>query len=133
MLTSRQIDLLTFIDQHIKTTGGSPSYTEMQIATKAASKAGVHRLVTALIERGFIHRRPNRARALTVLKLPGTPLTDAERAEMSEADRTHELLHASRAQCSVLIAAVWDILRDTTDRNTREKAKRCLANARKLV
>lgn len=70
MLTEKQKDLLLLIDKHIRTDGVPPSYDEMKDALGLASKSGIHRLITALEERGFIRRLPNKARALEVLKLP---------------------------------------------------------------
>lgn len=70
MLTRKQHELLLFIHERMKETGIPPSYDEMKDALNLASKSGIHRLVTALEERGFIRRLPNRARALEVLRLP---------------------------------------------------------------
>ena len=70
MLTTKQKELLLFINDRIKDTGVSPSFDEMKEALDLASKSGIHRLITALEERGFIRRLANRARALEVLKLP---------------------------------------------------------------
>ena len=70
MLTAKQRELLLFIDQRLKQDGISPSFDEMREALDLKSKSGVHRLISALEERGFIRRLPNRARALEVLKLP---------------------------------------------------------------
>ncbi|MGH7050336.1 MAG: transcriptional repressor LexA [Acetobacteraceae bacterium] len=70
MLTRKQHDLLIFIDRHLKTSGFSPSFEEMKEALQLKSKSGVHRLITALEERGFLRRRRHRARALEVLRLP---------------------------------------------------------------
>ncbi|WP_203294343.1 transcriptional repressor LexA [Maricaulis parjimensis] len=70
MLTRKQNELLLFIHKRIKETGVSPSFDEMKEALQLASKSGVHRLITALEERGFIRRLAHRARALEVLKLP---------------------------------------------------------------
>lgn len=70
MLTRKQHELLIFIDRHLRTTGFSPSFEEMKDALKLKSKSGIHRLITALEERGFLHRRAHRARALEVLRLP---------------------------------------------------------------
>ncbi|AQT47295.1 transcriptional repressor LexA [Bartonella choladocola] len=72
MLTRKQYELLLFIHNRLKETGIPPSYDEMKDALDLASKSGIHRLITALEERGFIRRLPNRARALEVLKLPET-------------------------------------------------------------
>jgi repressor LexA len=70
MLTAKQRELLLFIDERLKQDGVSPSFDEMREALELKSKSGVHRLISALEERGFIRRLPNRARALEVLKLP---------------------------------------------------------------
>jgi repressor LexA len=70
MLTAKQRELLLFIDDRLKATGISPSFDEMREALDLKSKSGVHRLISALEERGFIRRLPNRARALEVVKVP---------------------------------------------------------------
>jgi len=70
MLTRKQHELLMFIHERIKETGVSPSFDEMKEALDLASKSGIHRLITALEERGFLRRLPHRARALEVTKLP---------------------------------------------------------------
>ena len=70
MLTTKQHELLCFIDVRLKETGVSPSFEEMKEALGLKSKSGIHRLISALEERDFIRRLPNRARALEVLKLP---------------------------------------------------------------
>lgn len=70
MLTKRQRDLLVFLSIHVNETGLMPAYTEMANAIGIASKSGIHRLVLALEERGFIRRIPNRARAIEVIRLP---------------------------------------------------------------
>jgi repressor LexA len=70
MLTAKQRELLLFIESRLKQDGVSPSFDEMREALDLKSKSGVHRLISALEERGFIRRLPNRARALEVLKLP---------------------------------------------------------------
>jgi repressor LexA len=72
MLTRKQHELLVFIDRRLSETGVSPSFEEMKDALDLKSKSGVHRLISALVERGFIHRLKNRARALEVLKMPET-------------------------------------------------------------
>jgi repressor LexA len=72
MLTAKQRELLLFIDDRLKESGVSPSFDEMREALDLKSKSGVHRLISALEERGFIRRLPNRARALEVVKLPET-------------------------------------------------------------
>ncbi len=70
MLTRKQHELLLYIDRRLSETGISPSFEEMKEALDLKSKSGVHRLISALVERGFIRRLPNRARALEVLKIP---------------------------------------------------------------
>ncbi len=70
MLTRKQQELLLFIHERMKGSGVPPSFDEMKDALELASKSGIHRLITALEERGFIRRLPNRARALEVIKLP---------------------------------------------------------------
>jgi repressor LexA len=70
MLTAKQRELLLFVQQRLVDTGVSPSFDEMREALELKSKSGVHRLISALEERGFIRRLPNRARALEVVKLP---------------------------------------------------------------
>jgi repressor LexA len=72
MLTAKQRELLLFIDNRLKESGISPSFDEMREALDLKSKSGVHRLISALEERGFIRRLPNRARALEIVKLPET-------------------------------------------------------------
>ncbi len=70
MLTKKQSELLRFINERLKETGVPPSFDEMKDALDLRSKSGIHRLIMALEERGFIRRLPNRARALEVLRLP---------------------------------------------------------------
>ena len=70
MLTKKQYDLLMFIHRRMTDSGVPPSFEEMKDALDLKSKSGIHRLITALEERGFIRRLPNRARALEVLRLP---------------------------------------------------------------
>ena len=70
MLTPKQKELLMFIHERVKETGVPPSFDEMKDALDLRSKSGIHRLITALEERGFIRRLPHRARALEILKLP---------------------------------------------------------------
>jgi repressor LexA len=70
MLTKKQLELLRYIDSHMKTRGVSPSFDEMKEALGLKSKSGIHRLITGLEERGFIRRLPHRARALEILRRP---------------------------------------------------------------
>ncbi|MDE0796848.1 MAG: transcriptional repressor LexA [Alphaproteobacteria bacterium] len=76
MLTRKQHQLLTYIDNHLKTDGVPPSYDEMKDALGLKSKSGIHRLITGLEERGFIRRLPHKARALEVLKKPQNMIDD---------------------------------------------------------
>ncbi len=83
MLTKKQYELLMLIDRRLHKDGVSPSFEEMKDAVGLKSKSGIHRLISALEERGFIRRLPNRARALEVLRLPdnlngSTPLSAKE-------------------------------------------------------
>lgn len=70
MLTKKQHELLCFINDRLEATGISPSFEEMKEALDLKSKSGIHRLISALEERGFLRRLPNRARALEILKMP---------------------------------------------------------------
>jgi repressor LexA len=85
MLTRKQYELLVYIDRHLKQTGFSPSFEEMKDALNLKSKSGIHRLISALEERGYLARRHHRARALDVLRLPDNMLaqqvSDAPPAE----------------------------------------------------
>jgi repressor LexA len=80
MLTVKQHELLRFINERLGATGVSPSFDEMREALELKSKSGVHRLISALEERQFIRRLPNRARALEVVRMPdtGTPAAAAQ-------------------------------------------------------
>ncbi|RDC60024.1 Repressor LexA [Alteripontixanthobacter maritimus] len=85
MLTAKQHELIQFIQRRLEETGISPSFEEMKDALDLKSKSGVHRLISALEERGFIRRLPNRARALEVIKQPedATPVSAANSADNS--------------------------------------------------
>ena len=78
MLTRKQHELLIYIDGHLKKTGFSPSFEEMKEALALRSKSGIHRLISALEERGFLRRHHHRARALEVMRLPNDPVTRVE-------------------------------------------------------
>lgn len=80
MLTQKQKELLLFIHERMRADGVPPSFDEMKDALDLKSKSGIHRLITALVERGFIRRLPHRARAIEVLKLPDNSLTLAAEA-----------------------------------------------------
>jgi repressor LexA len=85
MLTAKQHELLMFINERLGGTGVSPSFDEMREALDLKSKSGVHRLISALEERKFIRRLPNRARALEVLKLPETSAPASAPAQLRPA------------------------------------------------
>ena len=72
MLTKKQKNLLLFINKKLRSSGISPSYEEMKASLNLKSKSGIHRLISALEERGFIKRLAHKARALEVIKLPET-------------------------------------------------------------
>jgi repressor LexA len=110
MLTAKQHELLLFIDKRLGETGISPSFDEMREALDLKSKSGVHRLISALEERGFIRRLANRARALEVVKLPETR-TSAEVVQLrpavpAAANDTIELLLAGRIAAGTPIEAL---------------------------
>jgi repressor LexA len=77
MLTRKQHELLLFIDRHLAATGFSPSFEEMKAALNLRSKSGIHRLISALEERGFLRRHHHRARALEVIRMPGQASAEA--------------------------------------------------------
>ena len=77
MLTKKQHQLLTFIHERMQSDGVAPSFDEMKLALDLKSKSGIHRLITALEERGFLRRLPHRARALEVVKLPDNAGADS--------------------------------------------------------
>lgn len=83
MLTAKQHELIRFIQQRLEETGISPSFEEMKDALDLKSKSGVHRLISALEERGFIRRLANRARALEVIKMPEDAVPSARRSAPS--------------------------------------------------
>lgn len=95
MLTRKQYQLLMFIDKRLKEVGVSPSFDEMKEALGLRSKSGIHRLITALEERGFLRRLPHRARALEVLRLPGNATTLVERGIVAADDGSGDLRGAT--------------------------------------
>ena len=86
MLTRKQYDLLHFIHKRLQSDGVPPSFDEMKEALDLRSKSGIHRLITALEERGFIRRLAHRARAIEIIKLPDS--LEAESPRRSPSDRT---------------------------------------------
>ncbi len=106
MLTRKQHELLLFIDKHLRETGFSPSFEEMKEALNLKSKSGIHRLISALEERGFLVRRHHRARALEVTRPPEglvpqrlAPPTSVAEDEMEEgAGFTPNVIHGDFAR-----------------------------------
>ena len=90
MLTRKQHELLLFIQQRLEESGISPSFEEMKEALDLKSKSGVHRLISALEERGFIRRLPNRARALEIIRQPDDVTGTAKSAPEPKADNVVE-------------------------------------------
>ena len=86
MLTRKQFELLRFIHERLTEAGVPPSFDEMKDALDLRSKSGIHRLITALEERGFIRRLPNRARAIEVIKLPDSVGHDLGRVRATSED-----------------------------------------------
>jgi repressor LexA len=80
MLTKKQLDLLEFIDRRLQRDGVPPSFDEMKEALDLRSKSGIHRLITALEERGFIRRLPHRARALEIVRMPDALMEKSSRS-----------------------------------------------------
>ena len=87
MLTKKQHELLMFINQRLAANGVAPSFDEMKDALNLRSKSGIHRLISGLEERGFIHRLPHRARALEVVKLPEESAAPSPASGMVERGR----------------------------------------------
>lgn len=107
MLTKKQKDLLVLIDTRIKAVGVPPSYDEMKDALGLASKSGIHRLITALEERGFVRRLPNKARALEVIKMPDGLQRD-EPLKPIAANDTFEIPFVGKIAAGLPIAAIED-------------------------
>lgn len=97
MLTKKQLDLLEFIHKRVQRDGVPPSFDEMKDALDLRSKSGIHRLITALEERGFIRRLAHRARALEIVKLPDSMQSAGFTPRVIEGDRTPERPAASMA------------------------------------
>lgn len=101
MLTKKQLDLLEFIQKRVARDGVPPSFDEMKEALDLRSKSGIHRLITALEERGFIRRLAHRARALEIVKLPGALQTKIDAASgfnlrVIDGDRPASRPHAAQ-------------------------------------
>lgn len=87
MLTRKQLELLQFIQQRMSESGVPPSFDEMKDALDLKSKSGIHRLITALEERGFLRRLPNRARAIEIIRIPEVAAGRAKPAPRGEVKR----------------------------------------------
>lgn len=96
MLTRKQIQLLEFIQTRLTRDGVPPSFDEMRLALDLRSKSGIHRLVTALEERGFIRRLPHRARALEIVRLPGTLADAAPETNNKRVDFSPQVIDGAR-------------------------------------
>ncbi len=106
MLTSKQQQLLSYIKEHLDQGGVSPSFEEMKEALDLKSKSGIHRLISALEERGFIRRLANRARALEIMKLPDGMVIVPRASDLRSSDNVTPLRKATPApQRSMPIAA----------------------------
>ena len=108
MLTRKQHELICFIKERLEASGVSPSFEEMKDALDLKSKSGVHRLVSALEERGFIRRLPNRARALEVLKTPEGSTKSAPTSGRA-ADNVTDIAQARRSRRSESDPAVLEL------------------------
>ena len=107
VLTQKQKDLLVLIDTRIKAVGVPPSYDEMKDALGLASKSGIHRLITALEERGFVRRLPNKARALEVIKMPEGVQNDKPLTAVAAND-SYEIPFVGKIAAGLPIAAIED-------------------------
>ena len=95
MLTKKQNELLIYIHQNLRETGVAPSYEEMKDALDLRSKSGIHRLINALEERGFIRRLAHRARAIEIIKLPTSSTINPKgnfQPEVIEGNKEKDLL-----------------------------------------
>lgn len=108
MLTRKQHELLSFIQVRLEESGISPSFEEMKEALDLKSKSGVHRLISALEERGFIRRLPNRARALEVLRQPESAVTKPVLAR--EAANTNPVVAPMRQVAKAAPAPANDVI-----------------------
>lgn len=109
MLTKKQIELLDFIQTRLARDGVPPSFDEMRLALDLRSKSGIHRLVTALEERGFIRRLPHRARALEIVRLPDA-LADNGRETSRSSDFIPQVIEGSRRPMPARPRGAMDIV-----------------------
>lgn len=106
MLTRKQYDLLVYIHEHLERSGLSPSFDEMRDELGLKSKSGIHRLVTALEERGFLRKLPNRARALEVLRMPD----NLESEKLPIRSRKIDMLESQRPSINFGPSHIADII-----------------------
>lgn len=102
MLTKRQYELLMLIDKRLREDGVSPSFEEMKEAVGLKSKSGIHRLISALEERGFLRRLPNRARALEVIRLPEN--SESDKNNTAQAMVSRQITHSFTQMHDNLVA-----------------------------
>ncbi len=107
MLTRKQYELLMFIHERLKEAGVPPSFDEMKDALDLRSKSGIHRLITALEERGFIRRLPNRARAMEVIRLPES-IAPGLSSPPARAGFSPEVIEGSKGKTPALAVPVDD-------------------------
>jgi len=115
MLTRKQLDLLCFIQQRMRESGVPPSFDEMKDALDLKSKSGIHRLITALEERGFLRRLPNRARAIEVIRMPESLAASATGHQGEVRRFTPSVVEGGRAKTAVAKPPVTQ----ATDENGR--------------
>ena len=130
MLTRKQYELLMYIDRRLKDAGVSPSFDEMKEALGLKSKSGIHRLITGLVERGFLHRLPHRARALEVIRVPenqrlreraapgeaATPIPDASIARLAARNTARRGVADMPLSGRIAAGLPLEALRDDTNR-----------------
>ncbi|MQY41557.1 transcriptional repressor LexA [Epibacterium sp. SM1969] len=107
MLTKKQLDLLEFIHKRLQRDGVPPSFDEMKVALDLRSKSGIHRLITALEERGFIRRLAHRARAIEILKLPESMGQEPLRA--IDGGKANKVEEPSKPSVSDMVAAAIEL------------------------
>ena len=104
MLTKKQNELLIYIHQNLRETGVAPSYEEMKEALDLRSKSGIHRLINALEERGFIRRLAHRARAIEIIKLPTSSTVNSKgnfKPEVIEGNKEKDLFSLNEESIEV--------------------------------
>lgn len=111
MLTRKQLELLNFIRARLDAEGVPPSFDEMKDALGLRSKSGIHRLIVALEERGFIRRLPHRARAIEVLRLPGTAMEGGPAAVPAPAPAPARVASAAHAAAPAQAQQVAEVIR----------------------